>query len=154
MLSKILACCPRLRHTLFLCGSSKGIMMSPCFSSWLVCHMGFVWRAELEEGGPGGEVESLELETAAQAGIPRREWEANPDTPDSAGLTSVLRTNTPEKHSEGPVRTFPFWRSNKLFCDFWLSPVIQLFLGWMSPVLFVLRKRGWIVLASHRAILL
>lgn len=38
-----------------------------------------VWGgAELEEVGEGGDVESLELETAAHAGVPRREWGANP----------------------------------------------------------------------------
>lgn len=47
----------------------------------------------------------------------------------SVWLTSVLRRNKSQKHSEGPVKAFPFQRLNKLLCDFWLTPVIQLFLG-------------------------
>ena len=47
----------------------------------------------------------------------------------SVWLTSVLRRNKSWKRSEGPVRAIPFQRLNKLLCDFWLTPVIQLFLG-------------------------
>lgn len=59
-------------------------------------------------GGEGLEVESWSWRQTAHAGIPGRGWGANPYTAGRAWLTSVLRTDMPEKHSEGPVRTFPF----------------------------------------------
>lgn len=79
--------------------------------------------AESRVGGGaqvGEDVERLGLGTTAHTDS----WERAEPLRHSVWFTSLRGDK-----SEEPARTFPFPRLNKLFCDFWLPPVIQFFPG-------------------------